>query len=407
MRVLFITSDYLRPEKGSNIYTDLADALNKNNHIVKVVVAEEKKNIDKTTLFEENGIPVLRIKTGNLYEIGFVEKALTFLTISRDLKKGINKFFSHEEFDLILFQSPPLTLYKVVKWAMKKYKANSYLMMKDIFPQNGVDIGLYTKKHPVYLYFKMGERKLYEISSKIGCMSDGNMKYLIEHNPNINPNKFEIFRNTVKITDDKLSEKERNLIRKKYGITKDDVVAIFGGNFGKPQGLDFLLDVLKKYKNRGNVKFVLIGRGTEKNRIFAKVKEEEYNNVLTFDFIPMREYEKLTRACDIGLIFLDRRFTIPNFPSKTLSYLECSLPIMAAIDKCTDYSKMLTDENCGFWVENGDIKNYVKYFDKLLNDRELRIKMGKNGRKYFEEECDVEKSVKIIEKYVEECKKDV
>lgn len=407
MRVLFITSDYLRPEKGSNIYTDLADALNKNNHIVKVVVAEEKKNIDKTTLFEENGIPVLRIKTGNLYEIGFVEKALTFLTISRDLKKGINKFFSHEEFDLILFQSPPLTLYKVVKWAMKKYKANSYLMMKDIFPQNGVDIGLYTKKHPVYLYFKMGERKLYEISSKIGCMSDGNMKYLIEHNPNINPNKFEIFRNTVKITDDKLSEKERNLIRKKYGITKDDVVAIFGGNFGKPQGLDFLLDVLKKYKNRGNVKFVLIGRGTEKNRIFAKVKEEKYNNVLTFDFIPRREYEKLTRACDIGLIFLDRRFTIPNFPSKTLSYLECSLPIMAAIDKSTDYSKMLTDENCGFWVENGDIKNYVNYFDKLLNDRELRTKMGKNGRKYFEEECDVEKSVKIIEKYVEECKKNV
>ena len=138
-------------------------------------------------------------------------------------------------------------------------------------------------------------------------------KYLIEHNPNINPNKFEIFRNTVKITDDKLSEKERNLIRKKYGITKDDVVAIFGGNFGKPQGLDFLLDVLKKYKNRGNVKFVLIGRGTEKNRIFAKVKEEKYNNVLTFDFIPRREYEKLTRACDIGLIFLDRRFTFLLF----------------------------------------------------------------------------------------------
>ena len=151
MKILFISSDYLKPEKGSNIYTDLADALNKNNHIVKVVVSEERKKIDKTTLFEENGIPVLRVRTGNLYEIGFVEKALTFLTISRDLKRGINKFFSHEEFDLILFQSPPLTLYKVVKWAMKKYKAKSYLMMKDIFPQNGVDIGLYTKKSPVYM----------------------------------------------------------------------------------------------------------------------------------------------------------------------------------------------------------------------------------------------------------------
>ena len=407
MRILFITSDYLRPEKGSNIYTDLAEALNKQNHIIKVVVAEEKKKIDKTTLYEENQIPVLRVRTGNLYEIGFAEKAVTFLTISRDLKRGINKYFSHEEFDLILFQSPPLTLYKVVKWAMKKYKAKSYLMMKDIFPQNGLDIGLYTKHHPVYLYFKREEKRLYETSSKIGCMSEGNRRYLIEHNRNINPDKFEIFQNTVRVTNDNLSEKERNLIRKKYNISKDDVAAIFGGNFGKPQGLDFLLEVIKKYKTKDNVKFILIGRGTEKNRIFNKIQEEDYKNVLTFDFIPRREYEKLTRACDIGLIFLDKRFTIPNYPSKTLSYLECSLPIMAAIDKNTDYGQMLTDQECGFWVENGNIKDFSKNFDKLIKDKDLRIRMGKNGRRYFEKECNVEKSVKIIEKYVEECNKNV
>ena len=133
-------------------------------------------------------------------------------------------------------------------------------------------------------------------------------------------------------------------------------------------------------------------------------KEENYNNVFTYDFIPRREYEQLTRSCDIGLIFLDKRFTIPNYPSKTLSYLECSLPIMAAIDKNTDYSNLLTDENCGFWVENGDLEGFVKYFDRLVDDKELRMKMGKNGRKYFEKECDVEKSVKILERYVEECK---
>lgn len=404
MRILFICSDYCKPEKGSNIYTDLADALNNNNHIVKVVVAEERKKIKKTTLSEENGIPVLRVKTGNLYEIGFVEKALTFLTISHDLKKGIKKYFNNEKFDLILFQSPPLTMHKVVKWAMKKYHAPSYLMMKDIFPQNGLDIGIYTKNNPMYIYFRNEEKKLYQISSKIGCMSQGNINYLQKHNPNLNSSKFEIFRNTVKITNEKLTKKEKEKIRSKYGINKDDVVAIFGGNFGKPQGLDFLLDVIDKYKDREHVKFILIGRGTEKNRIFSSIKEKNYNNVSTFDFVPRREYEKLSRSCDIGLIFLDKRFTIPNYPSKTLSYLECSLPIMAAIDKNTDYSKLLTEENCGFWVENGDLDGFVKYFDKLIEDKELRIKMGKNGRKYFEKECDVEKSVKILEQYVKECK---
>lgn len=405
MKILFISSDYPRPEKGSNIYTDLAEALNNNNHAVKVVVAEEKKKIDNTELFEENGIPVLRVKTGNLYEVGFIEKTLTFLTISRDLKKGINKYFSNEHFDLILFQSPPVTFHKVVKWAMNKYKAKSYLMMKDIFPQNGVDIGLYTKCSPVYWFFRSHEKKLYKTSSKIGCMSPKNISYLVENNKYLDKNKFEIFGNTVKVSEQKnITNEKRDSIRKKYGIAKDDVVAIFGGNFGKPQGLDFLLEVLDEYKYAKKLKFILIGRGTEKNRIFQEIREKDYTNVFTYDFIPRKDYENLTRTCDIGLIFLDKRFTIPNYPSKTLSYLECSLPIMAAIDKSTDYGKMLETVDCGFWVENGNMKAFKNKFDKLVGNKKLRTEMGKNGRIYFEKECNVENSVKIIEKYVEECK---
>ncbi len=403
MRILFISSDYLKPEKGSNIYTDLAEALNNHNHIVKVVVAEEKKKIDHTTLNEENGIPVLRVRTGNLYEVSFVEKTMTFLTISHDLKRGINEFFGNEQFDLILFQSPPLTMYKAVKWAMKKFKAPSYLMMKDIFPQNGLDIGLYGKVSPIYMYFRHQEKELYTISTKIGCMSDGNIKYISEHNKYLDKNKFELFPNTVKIGHtEQISFGQYNHIREKYGIEKNDVVAIFGGNFGRPQGLDFLIDVIHEYRNNNHVKFLLIGRGTEKNRIFSTINERGYKNAFTYDFIPRKDYEVLTKVCDIGLIFLDRRFTIPNYPSKTLSYFECSLPIMAAIDKNTDYGKMLEESNSGFWVENGDMKSFKSKFDKLIGDKKLRNQMGNNGRKYYELNCNVEKSVKILENFVKE-----
>jgi len=285
---------------------------------------------------------------------------------------------------------------------MKKFKAKSYLMMKDIFPQNGVDIGLYGKTNPIFLYFRHHEKKLYKTSSKIGCMSLGNIDYLLEHNKYLTNDKLELFQNTVKINPhSKLSYEKKMKMREKYGLDKDDVVAIFGGNFGKPQGLDFLLDVIDAYKNDKRLKFILIGRGTEKNRIFSKIKEKEYKNVFTYDYIPRKDYEDLTRACDIGLIFLDKRFTIPNYPSKTLSYFECSLPIMAAIDKNTDYGRMLEDTKSGFWVENGDLKAFENKFDKLIGDRKLRQMMGKNGRRYFEKNCDVENSVKKIEKYVE------
>ena len=104
IKILFLTSDYMKPENGANIYTDLASALKDAGHDIKVVVTEEKKKTDKTKLNTENGVPVLRVKTGNLYEVGLVEKAFTFLTLSKELKKGIKEYFNNEKFDLIFIQ---------------------------------------------------------------------------------------------------------------------------------------------------------------------------------------------------------------------------------------------------------------------------------------------------------------
>lgn len=399
MKVLFISSQFPIETRSSNIYTDLAESLLANGHKVKVIVSEEKKNIKKTTLLKERKMDVLRVKCGNMYEVGFIEKALTFLTVSNQLITALKKYWSKEKFDLILFSAPPVTFNKVVKWAMNKYNCPSYLMMKDIFPQNGVDIGLYTKKHPAYIYFKREANKLYKVSSKIGCMSNRNIEYLNKME-NVPLEKLELFPNTVKIREhNKITKEIKNSIRKKYGFNDTDVIAVFGGNFGRPQGLDFLLDVIEEYKTNKTVKFLLVGNGTEKTKIFNYIKEHNLKNAITRNYIPREEYETLLASCDIGLIFLDHRFTIPNFPSKTLSYFECSLPIMAAIDENTDYGQMLDKTESGFYSIHGNIKNFKKYFNRMLNDENLRIKMGKNGRKYFENECNVEKSVKILEKY--------
>ena len=403
MQILYICSDFPKPNKGSNLYTDLAEELIKEGHTVKVVVSEEKKKIKVSKLENERNIPVLRVKTGNLYEVGFLEKTLTFITISQKLKRGIRKYFDKERFDFILFQSPPVTFHGVVKWAMRKYKCKSYLMMKDIFPQNGVDIGLYSKKHPAYFFFRFHEKKLYKTATIIGCMSKGNKDYLQEHNPYIKEEKFQIFPNTIKNhKKNPLNLEEIREIRNKYGIEKEDMVAVYGGNFGKPQGLDFLIEVIDSYKDYPNLKFLLIGKGTEKQRIFQKIKEKNYTNVKMYDYIPREDYEKVLQVCDIGLIFLDKRFTIPNYPSKTLSYYECSLPIMAAIDKNTDYGKDLEKNETGFFCENGDILEYKKKFDRLLTDEKLRKKMGSNGNKILKEKFNVENSVKLLEKQVKE-----
>ena len=50
-------------------------------------------------------------------------------------------------------------------------------------------------------------------------------------------------------------------------------------------------------------------------------------NAKLYPYLPKEEYDELVPACDVGLILLDPRFTIPNFPSRLLTYMEFSMPV--------------------------------------------------------------------------------
>lgn len=394
MNILYITPSFPFEKDGDNTYTDLAEEIAK-KHNIKIVVATEKSKIEKTQINVERGIECLRVRTGNLYNVGVIEKAISFITLQSKLKKAIKEFLSNEKFDLVLFMAPPVTLGNVIKYAMKKYGAMSYLMQKDIFPQNALDLKMMTKKNPAYWYFRLKEKGMYKTATVIGCMSQGNIDFLLDNNKFLNKDKLEIFSNTMKCI--KKQESENSDIREKYKISKDKVLAIYGGNFGKPQGVPFIKKVLDEYKNNEKVTFAFFGKGTEKKKLKNHIKENNIENVLMFDFIPRNEYFQILQQADIGFVFLDYRFTIPNIPSRTLSYFENSIPIMAATDKNTDYKDIIEKNEVGLWCESNNIKEFKKQFDRLIEDKELRIKLGNNGRKYLETELTPEKSVEILE----------
>jgi len=143
-----------------------------------------------------------------------------------------------------------------------------------------------------------------------------------------------------------------------------------------------------------------VGSGTEYSRIEEHINNVKPTNVKLLAKLPKVEYDKLLTIADVGLIFLDKRFTIPNFPSRLTSYMEYSLPILAATDKNTDLKDVLLNSNSGFWCESGDISSFINYANKLSSDEELRLKMGENARKYLEDNYDIIKTIDIILKHI-------
>jgi len=229
-------------------------------------------------------------------------------------------------------------------------------------------------------------------------MSQGNIKYVIEHN-NIDEGKLEILYNWKKIGYD--TKNDAVDYKKKYGL-ENKFVTIFGGNIGLPQELEFLLELAREYKNRDDIVFLIFGEGTEKEKMINIIKDEKLYHVVIKNNIRRDDYQNLIKQCDIGLINLSRKFTIPNIPSKTTDYFKAGIPILASTDRNTDYKDLLIKKaKAGLWSETGDLEGYKSNFEKLFNDKKLRKKLGKNGRKFLEENLSVERTYQIISKHFE------
>ncbi|MHA6259958.1 glycosyltransferase family 4 protein [Sporosarcina sp. CAU 1771] len=395
MKVLLLTLSYPEDEDETNIYTDLMQEFKRNGHDVTVVCQRERRSGKATDICNHNGIPVLRVRTGNLTQTKILEKGISILTLEIQFINALKKHLKDEEFNLVLYSTPPITFEKVIKYIKKSTGAATYLLLKDIFPQNAVDIGLIKENSLIHKYFKIKEKELYEISDRIGCMSEGNKRFLLRSNSEIQEQKVEVNPNTI--LPSKLVEMDKEYeIRQSYGIPVDSILFIYGGNLGKPQGIEFMIKTMHQYRNNKKVYFLIVGSGTEYGRVEKYLEDVKPSNIRLERFIPKIEFDVLVKNSDIGLIYLDSRFTIPNIPSRLTAYMDNAIPVLAITDENTDLKEIIFTAKCGYFSPSGNIDQFVVVMEKILLEKESLPLLGRNGRKYLKENFHVSNSYRII-----------
>jgi glycosyltransferase involved in cell wall biosynthesis len=401
MKVLFLTLlDFLSIDENG-IYTDLMREFVKDGHDLYIISPTEKRKNKPTNLIDNGKIKILKLQIGNTQKTNLIEKGISTLTIESKFKNGIKKYFSDVKFDLVLYSTPPITLQKAVEFVKFRDQAKTYLLLKDIFPQNAVDLGMLKSsgiKSLIYKYFRDKEERLYKISDYIGCMSNANVEFLLKHNPSLSNEIVEVCPNSIEPVDVDISEQEKKQIREKYNLPIDKTIFIYGGNLGKPQGIDFLIECIKANENNKHSYFLIMGSGTEFGKLESFFNQEKPKHAKLLSQLPRNDYEVLANTCDVGLIFLDRRFTIPNFPSRLLSYMQASMPALAATDLNTDIGKVIESGSFGYWCESVDVDKFNQLVNKLC-DEKLRIGLGRNARDYLEEHYSAKHSYEIIIKH--------
>lgn len=382
MNILFLTVSRLNDINERNIYTDLLREMIKRGNEVYIASPTERRFGKKTHLIKSDHCQILKIRTLNIQKTNVVEKGIGTLLLERQFGKAIRKYWDDVNFDLVLYSTPPITFNKVIEDIKMRDGARSYLMLKDIFPQNAVDLGMMKAGGLLHRMFRRKEERLYEISDKIGCMSPANCDYVCKHNPSVNHDKVCLCPNAIEPVEiPEVTTEEREVLLKSLGIPTDKRLFIYGGNLGKPQGLDFLLKVVEANEKNKDSFIIVIGNGTEYGRIKHWFDLHAPKNSVLLERLPKDDYDRLVRVCDVGLIFLDPRFTIPNFPSRLLSYLENAMPVLLATDTNTDMGRIAEQEGFGLWCENGDLEKFMSNMARLNNEN-LR-KMGSNGKQFL------------------------
>lgn len=409
MNIIFLTMSTLWDFETYGIHMNLMRKFHAEGHEVYIVTPRERRTGEKTQLYESGGIHFLGVKTLNLQKTNVIEKGVGQVMVESLFKKAIKRYLCNVKFDLILYSTHPITFTKVIRYLKgANPMAKTYLLLKDIFPQNAVDLGMMSKKGVkglLYKYFRKQEKQLYEVSDFIGCMSPANVKYVLSHNPEIAPSKVEVAPNSYKLVNDNDNLCENDKIREKYGLPTDKPIFIYGGNLGKPQGIPFLIQCLDANAQRGDCHFVVVGNGTEFGKLNAwheSLKERfKVNslrcNVSVFQRLPKEDYDLLVKACDVGLIFLDYRFTIPNYPSRLLPYLMEKKPIIAATDPNCDTGSIAEENGYGFWCPSNDVNAFTQCVDKMLKADIAR--MGEAGYQFFKENYTVDVTYDAIVKH--------
>lgn len=403
MNVLFLTMVDV-DLNGRGIYNDLMRKFRSEGHHIYIVCPVERRKGKKTYLTQNNDVNILYVRTLNLQKTNIIEKGVGQLMLEPLFKRSLKKYYGDVKFDLILYSTPPITFNKVISYAKEtsRNKATTYLMLKDIFPQNAVDLGLMKTtglQGLLYKVFRNKERELYRISDWIGCMSPANARYVIEHNPGIDSTKVELAPNSIEIVSSGIDFKESNRkILEKYGLPTDKPIFIYGGNLGLPQGIPYLIECLEANSNRKDCHFLVVGSGTYYQKLEDWYKSQTPDSVTVLNGLPKVEYDQLVRACQVGLIFLDYRFTIPNFPSRLLSYLENRMPVICATDPNCDMGTIAEDNHFGYYAPSNSVDAFTASVDKMLaSDME---RMGERGYEYLKANYSVDNTYNSIIKHL-------
>ena len=393
MNIFLFVDKYLpNPLSCSKLMFDLATEIKSLGH-KPFIFTIDNDVASKKSIKNENGISVIRTLGSKTKTSNKVLRTYAELTMSYRILKHNFNFINQTKCDYLIIYSPSIFWVKLIKKVKNINNCKSYLILRDLFPQWLVDTGIINKNGILNYFFSFKEKQLYDHCDIIGVQSPSNLNYFNRSSLK-NSHNLEVLYNWTKINENKRLKKPRNF-RELHNLT-DKTIFVYAGNIGFAQDLTNIVRLAKNVRKIKKIHFLIIGDGTEKEKIRNDIHIMDLNNITVLPSVDESYLMDILVECDVGMISLSKKLKTENIPGKLLSYCQASLPIIASINKGRDLKRIIIDSNSGLVSENGNdeklLKNVIKLFDNPKMIDEFGVNANKLMNKYFD--------VKVIAKQI-------
>jgi colanic acid biosynthesis glycosyl transferase WcaI len=385
MNILLVTDAY-PPEirSASHLMQELAEELRNRGHLVTVATCYPRYNLatgKSDQNFEqcsyEKGIRVIRIRTLPHHKVNFLIRGIAQLLLPYIFWGKLKGYLSGGVEGAVVY-TPPLPLWQVGRRAKNTYGAKFILNVQDIFPQNAIDLGILKNPFLIRLFKRM-EQRAYKEANTITVHSVGNCEFLTEKQ-GLSPKKVVTLHNWVNLDVHKRAV-DIGRFRKKYGL-ENKFIFFFGGVMGPSQGLDLIIDAARELRGIDDLAILLVGDGTEKEKLQRMVHDYSLRNVVFDTFVSKEEYQLLLKEVNVGMVCLSMRNKTPVVPGKILDYMAASLPVLALLNEESDGHHIIREAGCGYSEASEDVSKAASLMLRMYRERERLKEYGKSGFGY-------------------------
>lgn len=142
---------------------------------------------------------------------------------------------------------------------------------------------------------------------------------------------------------------DRVAVRERLGWRDGETIALHAGNMGLKQGLDLVVEAARRTKHYYNVRFVLMGDGSQRRAL-----EATGAGVPSLDFLPPAaeaDFMDVLAAADILLVTEASSVIDMSLPSKLTSYFSAGRPVIAAVNRGGGSAAQVSQSGGGIIVE--------------------------------------------------------